>query len=311
MNLVILRFFVILHVALLLVLLVLSKQIPVLVFVLPPASLLYFLNKRRLAMAMTALALTVLTTIVVFPQIFFPLGLIELICIMTPSARKYLAKGSSPAGSPVNAVEVEGTVVEDGNLAEGDALSLSEAKPLVAISPSTGAASSTSSGIKKSAPLVKIREATPSDADRIHSLMLQAFEEYREAVPPSSALEEEAQPIRVALEEQQESAVILEEDDVPVAMARFRYEESAIYFFRLSVLPAKRKRGYAKELIQWIEQKGVSRNKNVSRCKVRQTAQNNIQLYIDRGYEVVGQELVVRPQGTVKAFTMEKPLGPQ
>ncbi len=156
---------------------------------------------------------------------------------------------------------------------------------------------------------VYIREAAPEDADTIHALMLIAFEEYRSAIPPSSALEETEESIHAALLEQREFAAILYEDDTATAMVRFSYVDDAIYFFRLSVIPSRRRRGYARQLVKWIEKQGVSKGMNISRCRVRQSVQNNLVLYQDMGYEIVDQELIVRPAGTVKALTMEKKLG--
>ncbi|MBB6730998.1 GNAT family N-acetyltransferase [Cohnella sp. CBP 2801] len=140
--------------------------------------------------------------------------------------------------------------------------------------------------------------------------MMEAFEEYRAAVPPSSALDETVDSIREALESGQEEAVILTEDGIPAAMVRYRYEEDAIYFFRLSVIPPRRKRGYARRLIQWVEQRGRSKGLPISRCKVRQSVSRNLMLYENMGYEVKDQELVVRPEGSVKALILEKKLGP-
>jgi GNAT superfamily N-acetyltransferase len=156
---------------------------------------------------------------------------------------------------------------------------------------------------------VHIREATPEDAGTIHSLMLIAFEEYRSAIPPSTALVEMELSILEALRDQHESAAILFEDDTAAAIVRFKYIDDVIYFFRLSVIPAKRRRGYARQLVKWVEKQGVTKGMNVSRCRVRQSIQNNLVLYQNMGYEIVDQELIVRPAGTVKTLTLEKKLG--
>jgi ribosomal protein S18 acetylase RimI-like enzyme len=161
---------------------------------------------------------------------------------------------------------------------------------------------------KSKDPEVYIREAKPEDADTIHTLMLNAFEEYKAAVPPSSALEETEEGIAEALREERESAAILYEDDTAIAMVRFKYVDDVIYFFRLSVIPARRRRGYARQLVKWIEKQGVTKGLNISRCRVRQSIQNNLVLYQDMGYEIVDQELIVRPAGTVKTLTLDKKL---
>jgi len=155
---------------------------------------------------------------------------------------------------------------------------------------------------------VSIRHARPEDADTIHSLMLIAFDEYRAAVPPSSALEETSEGIHAALVDESESAAILYEDDIAVAMVRYKFVDDAIWFFRLSVVPPKRRRGYARQLVKWIEHQGVTKGMNASRCKVRQTVQNNVAMYQNMGYEIIDQELVVREGGTVKTLTLEKKL---
>lgn len=162
---------------------------------------------------------------------------------------------------------------------------------------------------KKKEVKVTIREATPEDADTVHSLMLIAFDEYKTAIPPSSALEETDESVLEALRGGDEFAAILFEDDIATAMVRYKLVDDAIYFFRLSVIPSKRRRGYARQLVKWIEIQGIAKGMNISRCKVRQSIQNNLVLYQDMGYEVVDQELVVRPAGTVKALTLEKKLG--
>ncbi len=160
----------------------------------------------------------------------------------------------------------------------------------------------------KKEPEVTIRAATPQDANTVFSLMIMAFEEYRSAIPPSSALAETEESVEEALRSGSESAVLLYEDDTAVAMARFKYENEAICFFRLSVVPHRRRRGYARQLVKWIEKEGVGNGKTISRCKVRQSVQNNLVLYQNMDYEIVDQELIVRPEGTVKALTMEKKL---
>ncbi|MFC5528679.1 GNAT family N-acetyltransferase [Cohnella yongneupensis] len=193
----------------------------------------------------------------------------------------------------------------DSELSEGDEqdeAEVKQSKPAAIDKPKSKA---------KTGLEVTIRQAVPEDADTIHALMLISFEEYRVTVPPSSALEETSEGILEVLQNGGESAAILYEDDTAVAMVRYKFEGDAIYFFRLSVIPSKRLRGYAKQLVKWIEHQGTSKGMNASRCKVRQTVQNNVRMYQDLGYEIVDQELVVRPTGSVKALTLEKSLRPQ
>ena len=155
---------------------------------------------------------------------------------------------------------------------------------------------------------VEIRPATAQDATTIYSLMMEAFEEYRAAVPPSSARDETIDSVREALQDGQGAAILLE-DARPTAMVRYEIEGETLSFFRLSVVPSRRRRGYAKQLVKWVEHLAVSKGLNYARCKVRQTVQNNVMMYENMGYEIVDQELVVRPGGTVKTLLLEKKLG--
>jgi ribosomal protein S18 acetylase RimI-like enzyme len=249
--------------------------------------LIFFIRRRKLFPALIAALV----------GLFFPLGLIQLVLsgviillfFLKPSRdyfRSVNAIEPEPASDPQEQLQSEGV--------DGELLPQPLPKP-----------QSTS----RKDPEVYIREATHEDANTIHTLMHIAFEEYKTAIPPSSALEETSESISEALRDQGESAAILYEDETATAMVRFKYVDDAIYFFRLSVIPARRRRGYAKQLVKWIEKQGVSKGMNISRCKVRQSVQNNLVLYQDMGYEIVNQELVVRPAGTVKALTMEKKLG--
>ncbi|RIE03715.1 GNAT family N-acetyltransferase [Cohnella faecalis] len=227
-------------------------------------------------------------------------GLIILLMFFVLSTRAYF-KGEIRAEKAEQRIETG----ESGDEGESEGESAEEQVKALPSSDQTAPVSR-----PRHDPIVEIREAGEEEAGTIHALMMGAFEEYRAAVPPSSALSETVESIREAIRNGSESAAILYEDDKAAAMVRFRMEEDSIYFFRLSVLPARRRRGYAKKLIQWIEQRGVGQGKLYSRCKVRQSVQNNMVLYQDRGYEIIDQELVVRPEGSVKALKMEKKLGP-
>lgn len=155
---------------------------------------------------------------------------------------------------------------------------------------------------------VEIRPGTAQDATVIYSLMQEAFDEYRAAVPPSSALDETIDSVREALQSGTEAAILLE-DDRPTAMVLYKMEGDTITFSRLSVVPSRRRRGYGKRLIQWVERQGISKGMNVIRCRIRQSVQNYATMYENMGYEIVDQQLEVRPGGTVKILTLEKKLG--
>ncbi|WP_256760727.1 GNAT family N-acetyltransferase [Cohnella sp. WQ 127256] len=256
--------------------------------------LVILINKRKLVLSIL-IAFLVLFLSLIFNQLQVVLSFVLILMFFLKSTRSYFrGENTQPArvsGRQSEVVDIEGeevqAKVEDG----------SEEAP-----------AKSTLRLKKDSE-VTIREATPDDADTIYTLMMIAFEEYRSAIPPSSALEESEESILTALQEQSESAAILYEDDTAVAMVRFKYVGESIYFYRLSVVPSKRRRGYAKRLVKWIEKQGISKALNSSVCRVRQSVQNNLVLYQDMGYEVVDQELIVRPAGTIKTLTMEKKLG--
>lgn len=267
----------------------LNFSIPILSMVL----MLFFINKRKQFPAL-------ITGFVVLwfsssNQIQLLLSMVILLLFFLRSTRLYFRSVNSiePELEPESEQEVD-LQADATDASDGE----SKAAPKLA----------SKSLAKKKEAHITIREAAPEDSDTVHSLMLIAFDEYKSAIPPSSALEETDESVLEALRSGQESAVILYEDDTATAMVRYKYVDDAIYFYRLSVIPSRRRRGYARQLVKWIEKQGVTKGLNISRCRVRQSIQNNLVLYQDMGYEVVDQELVVRPAGTVKALTLEKKL---
>jgi ribosomal protein S18 acetylase RimI-like enzyme len=251
--------------------------------------LIILINKRKLWPSIL-LSFVVLFFSVSLNLIQVILSLFILLLFFGKKTRAYFRSENAIESEPE--AEAQELFLEDGDESEGQVVSLPKPKSKT-----------------KRDPEVYIREATAEDADTIHALMLIAFDEYKNAIPPSSALEETEEAIAEALREERESAAILYEDDTAIAMVRFKYVDDVIFFFRLSVIPARRRRGYARQLVKWIEKQGVTKGLNISRCKVRQSIQNNLVLYQDMGYEIVDQELIVRPAGTVKALTLDKQLG--
>ncbi len=256
--------------------------------------MIVMINKRKYFFTML-ISIVLLLCSMLTNQLQFMLSTVLILMFLLKPTRDYfrgtyVAPPSARNRTAAAAATADGEEVEKAALAEPDE---APAEPLVKL---------------KKEPEVHVREATPEDADTVYSLMRMAFEEYRTAIPPSSALDETEESVLEALRSGSESAVILYEEDTAVAMVRFKYDGDAIYFFRLSVAPHRRRRGYARQLVKWIETHGIAKSKKISRCKVRQSVQNNLVLYQNMGYEVVDQELVVRPAGTVKAFTLEKKL---
>lgn len=147
--------------------------------------------------------------------------------------------------------------------------------------------------------------AQPEDAATVHDLMLQAFSVYRDSVPPSSALDETTESIMQSLKHGKE-AVILYVENKPVAMARFTLEETSLYFYRLSVIPAFQGKGLAKRLIQWLETYAKECGKESLLCKVRMSVSRNIALYESIGFYIEEKEMVHRGGVDIPVVNMKK-----
>ncbi len=155
---------------------------------------------------------------------------------------------------------------------------------------------------------MKFKIAEVQDAQIIHHLMIQAFLEYKDEVPPSSALDETVESIKSDLENG-EQAIISFLADKPVGMVRFRLKEKDVYFYRLSVLPEKQGQGIAKKLITYLEKHAVKYEKSLICCKVRMDVPKNITLYESLGYHKYDEEVVHKPNGKkVNVIAMKKPL---
>ena len=147
--------------------------------------------------------------------------------------------------------------------------------------------------------------AQPEDAATVHDLMLQAFSVYRDSVPPSSALDETIESIMQSLKHGKK-AVILYVENKPVAMARFTLEETSLYFYRLSVIPAFQGKGMAKQLIQWLETYAKECGKESLLCKVRMSVFRNIALYESMGFYIEEKEIVHRGGVDIPVVNMKK-----
>ncbi|WP_416825139.1 GNAT family N-acetyltransferase [Ectobacillus polymachus] len=155
---------------------------------------------------------------------------------------------------------------------------------------------------------MEIKFAEVSDAPLIHDLMIQAFMEYKDEVPPSSALEETVQSIAIALKNGEQGLIGYVEHE-PVGMVRFQVKENGLYFYRLSVIPEKQGQGIAKKILKSLEE--YANNKEISSllCKVRMTVPKNIHLYRSIGYSIYNEEVVHKPNGiNINVVSMQKQL---
>ncbi|WP_017726035.1 GNAT family N-acetyltransferase [Halalkalibacterium ligniniphilum] len=151
------------------------------------------------------------------------------------------------------------------------------------------------------------RLATAGDAPIIHALMIRAFEEYRHAEPPSSALDETIESISSGLQKD-EQAFIHYLKDKAVGMLRFHVRDDHIYFFRLSVVPEHQGKGVAKKLLKVLENYAKKHHKATITCKVRVDVPRNIHLYESIGYHICEKERIPKPKGNVNVVSMKKTL---
>ncbi|MHA6260542.1 GNAT family N-acetyltransferase [Sporosarcina sp. CAU 1771] len=155
---------------------------------------------------------------------------------------------------------------------------------------------------------MEINPVEVSDATLIHDLMIKAFLEYKDEVPPSSALEETVQSISASLKGG-EQGFIGYEDNKPVGMVRFLLKENGLYFYRLSVIPEKQGQGIAKKILKSLEDYAINNGIHTLLCKVRLTVPKNIKLYSSIGFNIYEEEVVHKPNGiNIKVVSMEKKL---
>ncbi|MDD9146989.1 MULTISPECIES: GNAT family N-acetyltransferase [unclassified Sporolactobacillus] len=145
--------------------------------------------------------------------------------------------------------------------------------------------------------ITRLQIAEVSDAAFIHEIMIQAFIEYKQTAAPSSALEESVSSVSDALKDGEQALIAFDDRDEAAGMVRFRLKETAVYFFRLSVVPEKRGCGIAKRLLKALEDYAGQNNKYELICRVREKAAKNLNLYRSLGYSIFDREVVYKPNG--------------
>lgn len=155
---------------------------------------------------------------------------------------------------------------------------------------------------------MKIIFAEVSDAPIVHQLMIEAFTEYKNKIPPTSALNETVDSITEALING-EQALITYIDDEPVGMLRYQVTNDGVYFYRLSIIPEKQGQGIAKQLLQSLENHAIQNNHPALLCKVRSDVPKNIKLYQSIGFNIYDEYVIYKPNGiTINVVAMEKVL---
>ena len=124
----------------------------------------------------------------------------------------------------------------------------------------------------------------------IHNIMLQAYLEYEQAGVPSSASKETIDTVQQDLENGATAFIGYDQNGKPVAAVRFQVVENVMNFYRLSVLPECRGKGFAKQLLKALEVYAKQNTVRAVRCKVRKNVERNIRLYTNQGYQIFEEE---------------------
>jgi GNAT superfamily N-acetyltransferase len=132
----------------------------------------------------------------------------------------------------------------------------------------------------------RLREASEADAETLAALLRDAFEEYRDKLdPPSGAHDETADLVREKLEYAR--AVLALAGAIPIGCVFYETPEEYAYFSRLAVLPAYRRRGLARALIEYVEGRARALGRRRVRLGVRLALPRQRTYYERLGYRAI------------------------
>lgn len=156
---------------------------------------------------------------------------------------------------------------------------------------------------------LEVRLAGPAEAALVHSVMADAFAEYRETGIPSGAFDETEEYVAGLLQTGTEQAALCFAGGGAVGSVRFRHDGEGLYFRRLAVRRACQGRGIAKALLRWLEEYAWEAGEPSVWCRVRANILRNVQLYRSVGYTSSAEFLFTRDDGSqVTIFEMRKAL---
>ena len=136
------------------------------------------------------------------------------------------------------------------------------------------------------ARLTRVVLVDTSQANLVHRLAMEAFEEYRHTlIPPPGILSETVADVAAYIE--RGGAVIAWDGEIAVGAARFHPKPGHLYIGRVSVPPAHRRRGIASIIMRFLEDHARSLGLPESRVEVRQALPSNIALYESLGYDQI------------------------
>lgn len=132
---------------------------------------------------------------------------------------------------------------------------------------------------------IHIQAATGDQADQILSVLVAAFEQYRQQLdPPSGVFRETPEDIRRKLA--QGGGIVAYDGDVLVGVVLYQPHADYMYLGRLGVLPEYRGRQIATRLCKRVEQ--VAHDHNLSRIQlgVRIVLTGNQRFFRSLGYTI-------------------------
>ena len=130
---------------------------------------------------------------------------------------------------------------------------------------------------------VTLREATEADVAALVALLIAAFEEYRGRLdPPSGAHKESEEQLRQTLHSAH--AVLAHVGCELVGCVFYAPMSNSVDLFRLAVLPAYRRRGIGRALIEYVERRALALGSPCVQLGVRVALPANRAYYERMGY---------------------------
>jgi ribosomal protein S18 acetylase RimI-like enzyme len=148
-----------------------------------------------------------------------------------------------------------------------------------------------------------IKKASDSEIDIVHSVMQEAFMQYKGVLrPPSGALRETMDDIRKKTENG--GAVLAWAGTDPVGSAQYVWAGDYMYIGRVSVVPAYRGKGIGTHMLGYLENAALQAGIYETRVEVRLSIPENVSYYRAMRYEIVEEHEY--PEKTDRWYTMRK-----
>jgi GrpB-like predicted nucleotidyltransferase (UPF0157 family)/GNAT superfamily N-acetyltransferase len=137
--------------------------------------------------------------------------------------------------------------------------------------------------------MLELQLATLEDAPVLFALLQAAYAEYEGKLdPPSGTFKESVASL--AKKMTTGHATLASLDGQAVGCVFYEERLDSVYFGRLAVLPAYRRQGIARQLIEWVERCAVQRSKPRVTLGVRLALPGHIAYYERLGYQVVAYQ---------------------